>query len=288
MDKKHVFEESHCSDESSPNAVSGSMSRRRFGEITLAASAGLLLPRASFAFEQEVASVAAPNAVKNVVLVHGVFADGSSWSRVIPLLEAKGYNVMAVQIPLTSLADDVATTRRILAKQTGPTILVGHSYAGVVVTEAGTAPNVVGVVYISSYGPAAGESHDDLVKRYPPPSGAAALVLDGDGYLWIMRDKFRETFCHDVDVPQALIMAAVQKPVLKAPCWSVPVKAAAWTSKPSWFLVSTDDHLINPDLQRFMAARMKATTVSVASSHASLVSHPVDVANLIEKATAAA
>jgi pimeloyl-ACP methyl ester carboxylesterase len=272
------------SEEASTDTLSGRMSRRRFGEIALAAGAGFLVPRASSGRGQAAALNTAPGAAANVVLVHGAFADGSSWSRVIPLLEAQGFSVTAVQIPLTSLAEDVATTRRILAKQPGRTVLVGHSYAGIVTTEAGTAPNVAGVVYVSSYGPAAGESHDDLVKRYPPPSGAAALALDGEGYLWIMRDKFRETFAHDVDVPQALIMAAVQKPVAKAPCWSVPVSAAAWTSKPSWCLVSTDDHLINPDLQRFMAARMGAMTTSVASSHASLVSHPVEVATLIAKA----
>jgi pimeloyl-ACP methyl ester carboxylesterase len=256
------------------------MDRRRFGKIALAAGAGLLFPRTSYGSRE----VARTRAATNIVLVHGAFADGTSWSRVIPLLEAKGFKVTAVQIPLTSLAADVATTRRILAKQPGPTILVGHSYAGIVTTEAGTAPNVVGLVYVSSYGPAEGESHDDLVKRYPPPLGAAGIVLDGDGFLWIARDKFRETFAHDVDVPQALIMAAVQKPVAKVPCWSVPVSAAAWKSKPSWFLRSTDDHLINPDLQRFMAARMGATTVSVASSHASLVSHPLETANLITTA----
>jgi pimeloyl-ACP methyl ester carboxylesterase len=260
------------------------VSRRRFGMAALAAGAAVLLPHASFRVSAEPAQGPVPSAVTNVVLVHGAFADGSSWGRVIPLLEAKGFKVTAVQNPLTSLAEDVATTRRLLAQQTGPTILVGHSYAGFVITEAGNAPNVVGLVYVSSYGPAEGESHDDLVKRFPSPSGISAIRLDDDGFLWIARDRFREAFAHDVDVPQARIMAAVQKPVSKKNCFGVPVAAPAWKSKPSWFLISDGDGLINSDLQRFMAKRMGATSVSVRSSHASLVSHPVEVSNLIAKA----
>jgi pimeloyl-ACP methyl ester carboxylesterase len=217
-------------------------------------------------------------------LVHGAFADGSSWGRVIPPLEAKGFNVTAVQIPLTSLAEDVSTTRRLLAQQTGPTILVGHSYAGFVVTEAGNAPNVTGLVYISSYGPVQGESHDDLVKLFPAPAGIPAIRVDADGYLWIAREKFHEAFAHDVDPSQAVIMAAVQKPVSKKNCFGVPVGTPAWKSKPSSFLISTDDRLINPDLQRLMANRMGARIVSVPSSHASLVSHPEETTRLIATA----
>jgi pimeloyl-ACP methyl ester carboxylesterase len=260
------------------------VTRRRFGIATLSATAGLLLPRNSFSFAPQPAPLPAPAAASNIVLVHGAFADGSSWSRVIPLLEAKGFNVTAVQNPLNSLADDVATTRRLLAQQSGPTILVGHSYAGFVITEAGNAPNVVGLVYISSYGPAEGESHDDLVRRYAAPPGSSAVQLDENGYLWIAREKYREAFAQDVDPPQAAIMAAVQKPVSKKNCFGAPASAPAWNSKPSWFLVSTDDHMINPELQRFMAKRMGATTTSAPSSHASLVSHPVETANLIVEA----
>jgi pimeloyl-ACP methyl ester carboxylesterase len=263
--------------------ISGGMSRRDFGRTALVAGAGLLVPGAGFASEEGAARATPPTGKATVVLVHGAFADGSSWSRVIPLLEAKGINVMAAQNPLTSLDEDVATTRRLLAKQSGPVILVGHSYAGFVITEAGNAPNVAGLVYISSYGPAEGESHDDVVKRYPPASGIAAIHLDGDGFLWVERDKFRETFAHDVDAAQAEIMAAVQKPVAKK-CFGAPVGVPAWKAKPSWFLVSTDDRLINPELQRFMAKRMGATVNSVASSHASLVSHPVETAELITQA----
>jgi pimeloyl-ACP methyl ester carboxylesterase len=260
------------------------VTRRRFGLATLSATAGLLLPRNAFSLAPEPVPLPTPAAASNIVLVHGAFADGSSWSRVIPLLEAKGFNVTAVQNPLTSLAEDVATTRRLLAQQPGPTILVGHSYAGFVITEAGNTPNVVGLVYISSYGPAEGESHDDLVKRYAAPPGSSAVRLDENGYLWIAREKYREAFAQDVDPPQAAIMAAVQKPVSKKNCFGAPGSAPAWNSKPSWFLVSTEDHMINPELQRFMAKRMGATTTSAPSSHASLVSHPVETANLIVEA----
>jgi pimeloyl-ACP methyl ester carboxylesterase len=261
-----------------------SITRRRFAIAALSATAGLLLPRDSFSLAPQPAPRPTPATVPNIVLVHGAFADGSSWSRVILLLEAKGFNVTAVQNPLNSLADDVATTRRLLAQQTGPTILVGHSYAGFVITEAGNAPNVAGLVYISSYGPAEGESHDDLVKRYAAPPGISAVRLDEDGYLWIRREKYHEAFAQDVDLPQARIMAAVQKPVSKKNCFGAPISAPAWKSKPSWFLVSTDDHMINPELQRFMAKRMGATIASVPSSHASLVSHPMETANLIAEA----
>ncbi len=267
--------------EAASSKPSEAVSRRRFGKTALAASAGFLLPHNSLLINQNSAPHPTPSRVTNIVLVHGAFADGSSWSRVIPLLEASGLTVVAAQIPLTSLAEDVATTRRLLAQQSGPVILVGHSYSGFVITEAGNAPNVSGLVYVSSYAPAEGESHDDLVKRYPPPAALPAIRLDGDGFLWIAREKFRDAFAHDVDFPQARIMAAVQKPVSKKSCFGVPVGMPAWKAKPSWFLISGEDRLINPDLQRFMVKRMSATSAAVPSSHASLVSHPAEVASLI-------
>jgi len=260
------------------------VSRRDFGKAALAASAGLLLSRNSLGLSPEPTLRPAPFQARNIVLVHGAFADGTSWSRVIPVLEAQGLNVTAVQNPLTSLADDVATTRRLLAQQPGPTILVGHSYAGFVITEAGNVPNVTGLVYVSSYGPAENESHDDLVKLYPSPAGIPAIRLDDNGFLWILRDKFQEAFAHDVDRAQTQIMAAVQKPVSKKNCFGVSVGIPAWKSKPSWFVVSTEDRLINPELQRFMVKRMAAKSISVPSSHASLVSQPTKVANVIIEA----
>jgi pimeloyl-ACP methyl ester carboxylesterase/ketosteroid isomerase-like protein len=256
-------------------APGAGMGRRAFGRSAIAVAAGASLSR-SIPGQQR-------SGATNIVLVHGAFADGSSWSKVIPLLERKGFTVTAVQNPLTSLADDVATTRRLLEQQTQPTILVGHSYAGFVITEAGNVPNVTGLVYISSYGPAEGESHDDVVKRFAPPSGISAIRLDEEGFLWIQRAKFHEAFVHDVDPAQARILAAVQKPVAKK-CFGTQVGIPAWKAKPSWFLVSTEDRLVNPDLERFMAKRMGATTVEVRSSHASPVAHPVQVADLIAKA----
>jgi pimeloyl-ACP methyl ester carboxylesterase len=266
--------------------VGREMSRRHFGKTALAASAGFLLPRTSFGRREQPASQPTPSTVKNIVLVHGAWADGSSWSRVIPLLVAQGLYVTAVQIPLTSLADDVATTRRALARQNGPAILVGHSYAGFVVTEAGNAPNVAGLVYVSSYGPDQGESHDDLVKRFPSPPGVSIVRLDEDGFLSLQRDKFAEMFAQDVDPAQAEIMAVVQKPLSKKMCFGVPVTQPAWKLKPSSFLLSTNDRMVNPDLQRFMAERMHAKVVSVPSSHASLVSHPAEAAKLIAESAA--
>jgi pimeloyl-ACP methyl ester carboxylesterase len=218
----------------------------------------------------------------NVVLVHGAWADGSSWSKVIPLLQEKGYNVTAVQIPLTSLADDVAVTGRILSMQKGPTILVGHSYGGVVITVAGAnASNVVGLVYISAYAPDAGEVLGELNGRMTPAPGPANLRPDAFGFLWIDPKAFPESFAQDVDPVQARIMAAVQKP-LSASIFSEKVTQAAWRLLPSWYLVSENDRMINPDLERFMAKRIGAKkVVSIPASHASLVSHPVEVAQLI-------
>ncbi len=262
----------------------GTVSRRHFGKTSLATTAGFLMSRRANALAQEAGSrLTSRPAIKNVVLTHGAFADGSSWSKVIPLLEAKGLNVTAVQNPLTSLAEDVATTRRLLAQQSGPTVLVGHSYAGFVITEAGNAPNVAGLVYISSYGPDEGESHDDLSKRFPAPAGIPAVKLDENGFLWIARDQFHEAFVHDVDASYARILATVQKPVAKV-CFGVPANAPAWKSKRSWFLISTEDRLINPNLQHFMAKRMGAVVRTVPSSHASLISHATQAADLILQA----
>ena len=221
----------------------------------------------------------------NIVLVHGAWADGSSWSKVIPMLQEKGYNVTAVQIPLTSLADDVKVTNRVLAMQNGPTILVGHSYGGVVITDAGAnASNVVGLVYISAYAPDEGEVLSKLNERMPAVSGQANIHPGAEGFLWIDPKAFPESFAQDVDPVQARIMAAVQKP-LSASIFGDKVTKAAWKSKPSWYLLSENDRIINPGLERFMAERIGAReVVSIPSDHASLVSHPNEVAKLITDA----
>jgi len=240
---------------------------------------------AGIAFISAQAQQTTPLAVSNVVLVHGAWADGSSWSRVIPLLQEKGYNVTAVQIPLTSVADDVAVTSRVLAMQNGPTILVGHSYGGVVITEAGAdASNVVGLVYVSAFAPDVGETLGALNSRMPTGSGQANIRPDAYGFLWIDPKAFPESFVQDTDPVQARVMAAVQKP-LSASIFGDNVTQAAWKSKPSWYLVSENDRIINPDLERFMANRIGAKeVVSIPSSHASLVSHPDEVVKLITDA----
>ncbi len=226
----------------------------------------------------------------SIVLVHGAWADGSSWSGVIQRLQSAGYKVTAVQIPLTALADDVARTRQVLAAQSGPTILVGHSYGGAVITQLGTdAPNVVGLVYVAAFAPDEGETAKGLTSGDPQPAGAAAIRPDAQGHLWLDPDGFVKYFAPDVNRAQARVLAAVQKPIAAGTfLGEEPFGPPAWRSLPSWYLVTTNDQMIPPDAQRFMAQRMKATISTVASSHVPMVSHPDVVANLIIKAAQAA
>jgi pimeloyl-ACP methyl ester carboxylesterase len=219
----------------------------------------------------------------SVVLVHGEWADGSSWSKVIPLLQENGLRVTAVQLPLTSLADDVAATRHVIALQNGSTVLAGHSYGGSVITEAGTnTRNVVGLVYVSAFAPDEGESLGDLYARAAAP-GVTHVRPDDAGFLWI--DP--ESFAQDVDPIQARIMAVVQKPIA-ARVFGDKVTRPAWELKPSWYLVSEIDRMIPVETQRFMSKRMGATVVSVPASHWSMVSHPDKVAKLIWDAVTSA
>ncbi|MEH1923226.1 alpha/beta fold hydrolase [Nostoc sp.] len=227
-------------------------------------------------------------AANNIVLVHGAFADSSSWSKVIPLLQDKGFRVTAVQIPLTSLANDVAVVEQVLAAQTDPTILVGHSYGGAVITVAGAnAPNVIGLVYIAAYAPDTGESLGDLNGRFPTPSGSSHVhPVYNNQFLEVDPDTFQEAFAQDVDTVQARVMAAVQKPIA-IQNFDDKVTKPAWKSKRSWYQVSDNDRMISPELERFMAKRIGATVISLPSSHASMVSHPAEVANLIIEAAKA-
>jgi pimeloyl-ACP methyl ester carboxylesterase len=223
----------------------------------------------------------------SVVLVHGEWTDGSSWSKVIPLLQKNGLRVTAVQIPLTSLAEDVAITRHVLALQPGPTVLAGHSYGGSVITEAGTnAPNVVGLVYVSAFAPDEGESLGDLYARAAAP-GVAHVRPDDEGFLWIDPETFGDAFGLDVDPVEARIMAVVQKPIA-ARIFGDRVTRPAWELKPSWYLLSEIDRMIPAETQRFMSKRMGATVVSVPASHWSMVSHPDKVAKLISDAATSA
>lgn len=219
-----------------------------------------------------------------IVLVHGAFADGTGWQHVIPSLEEDGYPVIAVQNPLTSLSDDVATTKRVIdaEAQTGPVVVVGHSYGGAVITGAAAGnSNVKALVYIAAFAPDAGEPVAAFLEQYPSLLGTG-LVPDAAGFLYIDRAKFREIFAADVDRTEARVMAATQKPI-SGQIFGQALAAAAWKSIRSWYLVSTEDNAINPDLERFYAKRMGATMSEISSSHVAFISHPEEVAKLIKK-----
>ena len=231
-------------------------------------------------------NAAAPKAeegAKNVVLVHGGFVDGSGWQGVYKILKKDGYNVSIVQNPTTSLADDVAVTKRAIAQQDGPVVLVGHSYGGAVVTEAGTDPKVQSVVYIAAFAPDKGESVQTLIANPPPGAPQPPILPPQDGFLFLDRAKFAASFAGDVPADEARFMADSQVP------WGVKalsgeVTVPAWKSKPSWYLVATEDHMIPPPAQRTMAKRAGATVVEVPGSHAIYVSKPQAVAKIIEQA----
>lgn len=224
----------------------------------------------------------AENASPSVVLVHGAYADGSSWSEVIRHLQGAGITATAVQNPLTSLADDVAHTHRILALQPGPVILAGHSFAGTVITEAGTHPVVAGLVYIAARAPDAGEDYAVLARRFPAPPASAGLVYT-DGFGALTQDAFCNDFANGVEPALARVLYAVQGHVSETLFQDRPA-TAAWRSKPAWYAVSRQDRTIPPELQRFLAERMHATTVEIDSGHLSLITHPREVAQLITDA----
>jgi pimeloyl-ACP methyl ester carboxylesterase len=250
------------------------MDRRSFVKMMAAGAASPLLPRAAFA--QSV-----PQA-RNIVLVHGLFADGSCWTEVIPRLQAVGLNVTSVQNPLTTLEDAVASAQRVLARQDGPTVLVGHSFSGMIVTEAGVDPKVSAVVYIAARAPDAGEDYGALAQKFPAPPASAGIVFDGDeGRL--TEAAFLRDFAGDLPEAKAKVLYAVQQPFHKA-LLTGKTAHAAWRSKPSFYAVSTEDRTINPDLERFMAKRMGAKTIEVKASHLALISQPETIANLILEA----
>ena len=229
---------------------------------------------------------AASPAIPNIVLVHGAFADGSSWARVIALLQNRGYHVSAVQLPLTSLADDVAATRRVIARQSGDVILVGHSWGGVVVTETANMPVVKGVVYLSAMVPDSGESAAGMLQRLKSPM--AGMRPDADGLIW-MDDPtmFRDVMGGDLSPATAKALAAVAKPIA-ARSFTDMVTHAAWHDKPTWYLMTEDDHALPAAVQRQLAAQLRAQTMTLRSSHLSLVSHPREVADFIGRAAAGA
>jgi pimeloyl-ACP methyl ester carboxylesterase len=225
----------------------------------------------------------AVSGVKNVVLVHGGFVDGSGWEGVYKALKKNGYTVTIVQNATTSLADDVATTRRAIAAQDGPVILVGHSYGGAVITEAGSHPKVAGLVYIAAFAPDRGESVSTLIQNPPPGAPVPPILPPQEGYLLLDAAKFAASFAGDVSADRAAFMADSQVP------WGVAalsgaISEPAWKSKPSWYLLTTDDKMIPPDAQRLMSKRAGSTVTEVKGSHAIYVSQPLAVASLIEKA----
>ena len=231
-------------------------------------------------------AMAADAPQKTVVLVHGAFADGSSWSKVIPLLEAKGLRVVAVQNPLSSLAADVDATNRIIDMAPGPVILVGHSWGGQVISQAGVNDKVKALVYVAAFAPDAGESPGGI-SQANPPEAFANIAPDSDGYLWVRQDKFRDSFCQDLPEDEALVMAVTQKAPL-ASTFGDAVSEPAWKHKPCWYQVSGQDRMIAPENQQRMSARMNARKViTLDAGHASLASRPGEVAALIDEAAKA-
>jgi pimeloyl-ACP methyl ester carboxylesterase len=224
------------------------------------------------------------NGRPNIVLAHGAWADGSCWSGVIERLQADGFQVRAPQFPLTSLADDVARMRQVLEFQNGPTIVVGHSYGGQIITALGSnAPNVVGLVYVAAFGLDEGESLGALLSQGPVTPALAHLFTDSRGFGWLSEDDFVKHFAGDVDPKRARVLYAAQQ-ALASSAFTDVMGEPAWKSLPSWYLVAQNDEAIPPDAERQFAARMGATTVEIPSGHLAMVSHPAEVAQLIEKA----
>jgi pimeloyl-ACP methyl ester carboxylesterase len=254
------------------------MNRRTFSAALAAGAAASLISST----KRTTAASIAPVKARNVVLVHGLFADGSCWSEVIPRLQAAGLNTTAVQNPLTTLPEAVASAERVLARQDGPTVLAGHSFSGMIVTEAGVHPNVSALVYVAARAPDAGEDYTALAKTYPTPPATAGIVFDGDeGRL--SEEAFLRDFAGDLPAAKAKVLYAVQQPFQKG-LLTGKTTQAAWRSKPSFYAVSTEDRTINPDLERFMAERMEAKTVEVNASHVSLISQPAVISQLILEA----
>jgi len=223
---------------------------------------------------------AQPKGVKNIVLVHGAFADGSSWSKIIPLLEAKGFKVTAVQNPLTSLKEDVSAAKRAIALQDGPVLLVGHSWGGVVISEAGNGPKVAGLVYVAAFAPDNGESLNDVAKTESPAPGNEEVKADAFGFLSLTPKGIHENFAQDLPVAERKLILATQGQ------WAAfttdeKVSQAAWHAKPSWYIVGGNDRMINPVLQRKLAKKLNAKTLEVNSSHVPMLSQPVKVASFI-------
>ena len=251
------------------------MNRRTFSAVAAAAATASLFGVRGTAW----AAIEA----RNVVLVHGAYADGSCWNDVIALLQPAGLRATAVQNPLRSLDDDVAATKWVLDRQDGPTVLVAHSYGGMIITQAGDHPNVTALTYVAARAPDAGENYTKLASRFPTPPASAGLVNTA-GFELLNEDAFLNDFANGVEPDRAKRLYAVQAPISATLFPTAQTSIAAWRLKPSYYAVSTQDRTIDPNLERFMAARMKATTIEVTAGHLSLVSHPQEIAGLIMRA----
>jgi len=224
-------------------------------------------------------------AAKNVVLVHGAFADDSSWSKIVPLLKAKGFRVTTAGNPLTSFADDVAATKRAIAEQDGPTVLVGHSYGGVVITEAGNDPKVVSLVYVAAFAPDAGQSIGEISQAFAKPAGADQLQPQPGGFLLLSQKGVEEDFAQDLTSTEKAHLVAAQ-PKTSGAIFEAKPTAAAWRAKPVWYVVSSNDRMIDPEQEKSMAKQIKAKATVLPSSHVAMLSHPAEVAKVIEEAAA--
>jgi len=264
-------------------SFSRAVSRRAILAAATVAAAGALAASAGFSTAALAAqpAPAAANAQPSVVIVHGAFADGSDWAKVIPLLQREGVRVTAVQNPLSSLADDVAAARRAIDAQPGKVVLVGHSWGGTVITEAGNADKVASLVYVAAFAPAAGQNTAQQGEGYPAPSGLAFLRPDAQGWLSLTPEGMRDHFAQDLPASTTAVMAATQGPI-QAKAFEQPVGAnPAWKTKPSWYLLATSDHMIAPEAQAAMAQRAGAKVTKVASSHVPQQSQPEAVAKVI-------
>ena len=247
---------------------------------TLLLASALATTVASTSSAQTTSRNAQTSSAVTVVLVHGAFADGSSWSKVIPMLQAKGLKVFAVQNPLTSLAEDVAFTNRIINAQTGPVVLVGHSWGGSVISQAGSNDKVKALVYVAAFAPSVGESSLDGVKGFPASPGLASPIATADGFLTLSEEAIRKDFAPDVSASEANVIAHTQGAVRGAN-FDEKLTAAAWTTKPSWYIVAANDRMIYPDAERALARKIKATTTTLSTSHVPMVSQPRTVADVI-------
>ncbi|WP_404995077.1 alpha/beta fold hydrolase [Cupriavidus pauculus] len=241
---------------------------------------GITANTSAFAAQSSTQETAADSQAPSVVIVHGAFADGSDWAKVIPILQAKGIKVQAVQNGLNSLADDVAATRRAIRNQPGKVVLVGHSWGGTVITEAGANDKVSALVYVAAFAPDAGQSTEEVGQAVPPAPGIKRLVADADGYLSLPPDAVASDFAQDVPAAQARVMAATQGPI-QSKAFAEKTTVAAWTTRPSWFIVSEKDRMIPPELERTMASKIGAKVTSLPTSHVPQQSRPADVAKVI-------